>query len=181
MSKKIAVLTLVIILALVNWFIYGKEKHLSEGKTVYLELAPVDPRSLMQGDYMDLRFELADKLYKALPKAEENQGWRHTVTTDDGFVVVGMDEDSIGSFQALYKDQSLSENEILMRYRVRHGRIRFATNAYFFQEGHGESYERAQYGRFCVDESGELLLTGLYDENLNKVEPTEDGSKIHAH
>lgn len=173
MSKKIAVVTLLIILALVNWFIYGKEKHLSEGKIVYLELAPVDPRSLMQGDYMDLRFELAEKLYKALPEAEENQGWRHEVAASDGLVVVRLDEGNIGSFQSIYKDQSLSENEILMRYRMRHGRIRFATNAYFFQEGRGECYESAQYGRFRVDDNGELLLTGLYDENLNKLEPTE--------
>lgn len=173
MSKKIAVVSLVIVLALVNWFIYGKEKHLAEGKIVYLELAPVDPRSLMQGDYMDLRFGLAEKLYKALPKAEENQGWRHKLAPGDGRVVVRLDERNIGSFQAIYKDQSLSENEILLRYRVRHGRIRFATNAYFFQEGRGECYESAQYGRFRVDDNGALLLTGLYDENLNKLEPTE--------
>lgn len=173
MSKKIAVAALVMILALVNGYIYGKEKHLSEGKIVYLELAPVDPRSLMQGDYMDLRFELAEKLYQALAEAEENPGWRHEAAAGDGLVVVRLDERDIGSFQAIYKDQSLSENEILMRYRLRHGRIRFATNAYFFQEGRGECYESAQYGRFRVDDNGELLLTGLYDENLKQLEPTE--------
>ncbi|XOT97907.1 GDYXXLXY domain-containing protein, partial [Alcaligenes pakistanensis] len=29
------------------------------GQTVLLELAPVDPRSLMQGDYMSLNFALS--------------------------------------------------------------------------------------------------------------------------
>ena len=71
MHKKIAIGSLIIILALVNWTIAGKEKHLAEGKTVYLELAPVDPRSLMQGDHMALRFSLANEVYKFLPKTKE--------------------------------------------------------------------------------------------------------------
>ncbi|CAG0878818.1 unnamed protein product [Cyprideis torosa] len=57
----IALATLAIILAVVNWSIVGKEKHLADGRKIYLELAPVDPRSLMQGDYMALRFRLADE------------------------------------------------------------------------------------------------------------------------
>ena len=56
MFKKMALVFLVIILGLVNWSITGKEKHLAEGKIVYLDLAPVDPRSLMQGDYMPCVF-----------------------------------------------------------------------------------------------------------------------------
>ncbi|MFX7329222.1 GDYXXLXY domain-containing protein, partial [Acinetobacter baumannii] len=33
-----------------------KEMLLKEGQLVLLPLAPVDPRSLMQGDYMALRY-----------------------------------------------------------------------------------------------------------------------------
>jgi len=33
--------------------------HQARRQVVYLELAPVDPRSLIQGDYMALRFALA--------------------------------------------------------------------------------------------------------------------------
>jgi uncharacterized membrane-anchored protein len=67
MYRKVALVSLVVILALVNWSIFGKEKQLAEGKIVYLDLAPVDPRSLMQGDYMALRFQLANEVYSALP------------------------------------------------------------------------------------------------------------------
>jgi uncharacterized membrane-anchored protein len=67
-SKTLALVALLIILGLVNWSIAGKEKALTEGKIVYLELAPVDPRSLMQGDYMALHFHLADEVYDTLPK-----------------------------------------------------------------------------------------------------------------
>ena len=79
MSKKIALISLVLILALVNWSIWSKEKLLADGRNVYLELAPVDPRSLMQGDYMALRFKLANAVYKALPKTNDTRRWRRDV------------------------------------------------------------------------------------------------------
>jgi uncharacterized membrane-anchored protein len=169
MLNKIAIAALIIILGLVNWSIIGKEKHLSEGRVVYLELAPVDPRSLMQGDYMALRFKLADEVYKALPKTYGNKQWRHNVAASDGFVVVRLDDRNIGIFKSLYQDQELDKNEILMKYRVRDGVVKFATNAFFFQEGHGNIYQPARYGEFKVDKKGELLLVSMYDKELNKL------------
>jgi uncharacterized membrane-anchored protein len=173
MHKKIAIGSLIIVLALVNWSIVGKEKHLAEGKTVYLELAPVDPRSLMQGDYMALHFRLANEVYTALPKTKDRRRWRHDIAASDGFVVTRLDERNIGTFKSLYKDQPLCNNEILLRYRVRNGAVKFATNAYFFQEGDGKYYQPARYGQFRVDDKGELLLAAMYDKDLNKLEPNE--------
>jgi uncharacterized membrane-anchored protein len=173
MLKKIALVSLVMILGLVNWSILGKEKQLTEGRIVYLDLAPVDPRSLMQGDYMALRFRIADDVYKALPKKESPKWWGHKVAASDGYVVTRLDERNIGMFKSLYNEQALSENEIIMRYRIRDGAVKFATNAYFFQEGHGEYYQPARYGQFRVDNKGELLLMAMYDKNLNKLEPKE--------
>jgi uncharacterized membrane-anchored protein len=173
MRNIIALVSLVIILALVNWSIAGKEKHLAEGKIVYFELAPVDPRSLMQGDYMALRFRLADDVYNALPKTEDRYRWRHNVAASDGYVVAALDERNICSFKGLYENQALSEDEILLRYRVRDGAVKFATNAFFFQEGHAEYFQPAKYGQFRVDDKGELLLVTMHDENLKKLEPDD--------
>lgn len=169
MSSKIALVFLIVILGLVNWFILGKEKHLAEGRIVYLELAPVDPRSLMQGDYMALRFRLANVVHNGLPKTKEPQRWRRKVAASDGYVVVSLDERNIGSFERFYKDKALSKDEILMRYRVRNGAVKLATNAFFFQEGHGKYYQPARYGQFRVDDRGELLLVAMFDKSLNKL------------
>lgn len=174
MHKIIALGSLVLILGIVNWGIVDKEKHLAEGKMVYLRLAPVDPRSLMQGDYMALSFRLAADVYDALPKSTNDKRWRHDVAASDGYVVVTLDERHIGSFKALYTNQALPQEEILMRYRVRNGAVKFATNAYFFQEGHGKYYQPAQFGQFRVDEKGELLLVAMYDQDLNKLGPPEE-------
>ena len=169
MASKIALISLAVILGVVNWSIFEKEKHLDGGRIVYLDLAPVDPRSLMQGDYMALRFKLADEIYKVLPKAETQKRWRHDVNAVDGYAIVTVDERSIGLFKNIYIEQVLSEDEVLMRYRVRNSAVKFATNGFFFQEGHGKYYESARYGQFRVDDKGELLLVGMYDKDLVKL------------
>jgi uncharacterized membrane-anchored protein len=61
-----------------------------------------------------------------------------------------------------------------MRYRVRNGAVKFATNAFFFQEGHAKHYEPARYGQFRVDSSGELLLVAMYDKELNRLGPADN-------
>jgi len=65
---------LALVLAAVDYSIAAKERIRAEGEVVYLQLAPVDPRSLMQGDYLALRFLLADAIEQGLrrePRAAE--------------------------------------------------------------------------------------------------------------
>lgn len=169
MRKIIALVSLVIVLGLVNGSIVAKEKHLAEGRIVYLELAPVDPRSLIQGDYMALRFRLADKVHEALPTNPMNR--RHEVDAADGHVVVALDARRVAAFKRLSDDQPLAGDEMRLRYRVRNGEVKFATNAFFFQEGHGHHYQTARFGQFRVDTEGELLLVGMYDAHLKKLAP----------
>jgi uncharacterized membrane-anchored protein len=54
---------------------------------------------------------------------------------------------------------------------MRDGRPKFATNAFFFQEGDAGLYEAARYGEFRVDD-GELLLTGLRGRALERLGPS---------
>lgn len=122
---------------------------------------------------MALRFRLADEVYNTLPVSKNRKQRRHNVSASDGYAVVKLDEQNIGTFKSLYDDQALSEKEILMRYRVRNGAVKFATNAYFFQEGHGKYYESARYGQFRVDGKGELLLVAMYNKDLEKIGPKE--------
>jgi len=167
MRSVIALLGLVLALGLINGAIIGKEQHLATGKQVFIELAPVDPRSLMQGDYMALDFALSRDIYKALPKVEQRKRWRHDVNASDGQVVVSLDKQLVASFVRIHQGEALHNSEMLLDYRVRDGRVKFATNAFFFQEGHAEKYEPAKYGEFRVDDDGELLLVALRDQALN--------------
>jgi uncharacterized membrane-anchored protein len=112
-------------------------------------------------------------LLNGLQNIKDRRRWRQDIAASDGFVVTSLDERNIGTFKGIYTDQPRSENEILLRYRIRNGAVKFATNAYFFQEGHGKYYQTARYGQFRVDGKGELLLVAVVDENLNKLGPNE--------
>ena len=190
--------TLAILLGLVNWQIYQKEQHLAHGTKVYLELAPVDPRSLMQGDYMALRFKIADDIRAALKHVQaQSMADQQSLSNSDGYVIVNIDENHIAHFLAIadaqydgkggaensggssVKDSQViaAQNQLRLQYRVRNGQIKFATNAFFFQEGHASVYEAADFGEFRVNSNGEPLLTAMYDADLNKLEYQAEGSE----
>ena len=167
MYKKVAFVALVLILVVINWAIYQNEEHIKNGKVVFLKLAPVDPRSLMQGDYMALRFDMANRIYDKLPKKEYSHGWRRDTDAKDGLILVTLDEKKVATFRSLYKGDVLKENELFLEYRVRDGAIKFATNAFFFEEGSASKYEKAKYGEFRVNGKGKLLLVAMADENVS--------------
>jgi uncharacterized membrane-anchored protein len=58
----IILVNLIILLGLFTNSIIEKETLLADGKLILLELAPADPRSLMQGDYMRLRYNIAENI-----------------------------------------------------------------------------------------------------------------------
>ena len=163
MRSAIAFAACVLVLAAVNYSIVQKEEHLASGRAVYLELAPVDPRSLMQGDYMALRFQMADRARSEIAGAAVA---REFPKTRDGRIVATLDARSVASFKRLDDGSPLAPGEIYLRYRVREGEMKFATNAYFFREGTAQRYEPARYGEVRVSEDGEILLTGMRGKNL---------------
>ena len=148
MRRMVAVVAGVLVLAIVNWTIYARERHLAEGRVVLLELAPVDPRSLMQGDYMALAFAVAN-----VPALRERP--------TDGRMIVALDARGVGRFVRRDDASPLAPGEVALRYRVRDGRVKFGSNAFFFQEGHASDYAGARYGELRVSRSGEVLLIGL--------------------
>ena len=168
MRKGIVILAGLAILALANYSIYSRERLLSEGNLVLLQLAPVDPRSLMQGDYMALRMQVANDLRSRVPKE----------SLRDGYAVLTLDERRIGAFARVDNGTPLAANEARMRYRVRNDQIKFATNAFFFQEGDAQLYDKARYGEFRVGSGGESILTGLRDEQLSLLGPPTAETKV---
>jgi len=153
------ILNLLIVLVYINYTIGQKEKLLHDGQLVLLELAPVDPRSLMQGDYMALRYSISQELRDHdFPKR--------------GYCVVTLD--SIGVAHRVRLQETTSpknDGEYLIEYTSpNQWNINIGAESYFFQEGDAEKYEDAKYGGVKIDENGNSLLIGLYDEHQNKIE-----------
>ncbi|ATB49816.1 GDYXXLXY domain-containing protein [Corallococcus macrosporus] len=130
-----------------------KERVLRSGQPVLLELAPVDPRSLIQGDYMVLDYAIS---------RERNAN--ASTTAKDGNMVLRLDADGVGTFVRFDSpDTPLAAGELKLRYRLRDGRFRLGAEAFFFQEGHASRYEGARYGELRVADSGSSVLVGLRD------------------
>lgn len=64
---SIALLSLLLVITIMTINVAKYETHLANGDTVLLELAPVDPRGFMQGDYMTLSYALEREVFDALP------------------------------------------------------------------------------------------------------------------
>lgn len=165
MRRLVIVAGALVVLGAANLGIYQKEQVIRAGQAVLLELAPVDPRSLMQGDYMALRFRVADEAFAG--KAREH--------LRDGRVVLRLDPQGVGKFARLDDGTPLASGEVIMRYRVRDRQPKFATNAYFFQEGHAKYYERARYGEFRVSRDGEAILVAMRGAKLDALGPPDSG------
>ncbi len=169
----IALIGLSVVLAVMTLNIIKYESHLATGDTILLALAPVDPRGFMQGDYMTLSYALENEVFAALDTDSGSYP-----TSEQGYIIVAVDKNNVGQFSRLVaaKPEHLSANERAIYYRLRSGTLKLATNAFFFQEGHAEAFEAAEYGLFRVNDKGEPLLTHMVDENFIVIHP-EDKSK----
>jgi uncharacterized membrane-anchored protein len=160
-SEWPALLGLVLVLGAVNLSIAGKERLVAHGTTVLLELAPVDPRSLMQGDYMRVDTALARQLGEARDDVPAMRPVRLML-------------DSLGVAREIAFDQGqpLAANEARMqaRRRDRFG-WRLGSDAYFFQEGTAAVYDAARFGEYRVAADGESVLVGLRDARLKRLGP----------
>lgn len=164
LRRILIVAGLLLALVAVNFSVARYERILDNGRTVLLELAPVDPRSLMQGDYMRLRFALADAVLAA-----------HEAVAADGvapgqYAVVALEPSGRGRYVRLQADATaLAPDEVAIRYRLRGGQVVIASDAWFFQEGRAQHFEQARYGELRVAADGTTLLAGMRDANLDRL------------
>ncbi|MCL2916631.1 GDYXXLXY domain-containing protein [Shewanella litorisediminis] len=148
------------LLAVINLDIASKERQLAEGTVVRFALAPVDPRSLMQGDYMALAYALEAPILGALTD-EERAG------SMTGYLWVTLDEHAQAHFFAIERGEPKPADVLRVQFRLRDGQIKLASNAWFFEEGSAARFDNAKYGEFRLGDDGSVLLSALLDEQFN--------------
>jgi uncharacterized membrane-anchored protein len=155
----IAAVCTLLVLAVLSGMVVQKERLLSRGQRVYFKLAPRDPRSLMQGDYMALRYELAAKIQEIREKSR--------ITSRTGIAIITLDERGVAVKARIEAgDRAAGPGEKLIRYKHVNGDISFGAGSFFFQEGKGSAFEKARYGELMLDDNGASVLVGLRDEDL---------------
>ena len=159
----------VIALGLANADIWRKEMVIAKGERILVPLAPVDPRSLMQGDYMQLRFVIPQSMRDQLDGSAAYQLSKRAVA------VARLNErNEAGLLRLAAPNEALGANEILLPLKQLKGQWVLVTDAYFFAEGEGARFEKARFGEFRVLPDGRALLVGLADEE-GRVIPAHDG------
>ncbi len=154
---------ILLVLGYTAWFVYDKEQILSDGDLVLFALAPVDPRSLLQGDFMRLRYEIGDGLEREeLPTR--------------GFLVYRLDPQGVARFARIQLNPTpLGAGEGIIQFRrrragaIRNGTISLGAESYFFEEGSAEKYGRASYGGMRINQDGQAVLVGLWDADLRRI------------
>ncbi|MFM7175801.1 MAG: GDYXXLXY domain-containing protein [Bacteroidota bacterium] len=144
---------LITTLVLFNISIDSKEDILENGKLVLLEMAPTDPRSPFQGDYMSINYKgLNDFNVDSIPSS--------------GYCVLRNTEFNVYAPNRFKnKMNSVSASEVYILYTTDRNRIQIGASSYFFEEGKAAMYDSAKYAGFRVSPSGKSVLVGLYNKN----------------
>ena len=158
-SKKwIIAINLVLFLGYFLYSINDKENILTQGEKVLLKLAPADPRSLLQGDYMQLNYEMNNEVRKIEEEGE--------------YLVISKNESDVGQFKRIQMGtEPLADNEYLIKFkRGSRNSIRIGAESFFFEEGKAKLYEDAEYGALRIDDKGNSVLVGLYSEDFTHID-----------
>jgi uncharacterized membrane-anchored protein len=148
--KTLLILGLLLVLGFVNSQIYRYERELQDGRRLVLKLQPRDPRSLMQGDYMTLSYELANQF---------------ATSELAGFVWLMPGPNDLAT-EAFYSD---APGRLKLKFRVQNGQVLFDIESYFFQEGQAEKFQKAKYVELRVSSDGVPRIVHLLDENFQVI------------
>ena len=146
-----------------NIAIADKEHTIANGQKVYVPLAPMDPRSLMQGDYMRLDF--------TLPPPNETIDLRNAgvegLLGSRPYAVGRLDARGVVAWERMEKyDTPLSPGEFRIQLTPKDGDWTLVTDAWYFAEGDASLWEKARFGEFRVQPDGKALLVGMADDQL---------------
>lgn len=154
-------LSLMTTLGLANFSIWQFEEILENGEKIVLKLAPVDPRSLMQGDYMVLNYSILDGLNNLETANTDKQKQIYVRLYSHH----GVDE-FCGYTDLPPTEYETCRPNVYLPIKLQHGQVTMAGRDFFFPEGKREHFEQAKYGEFRFKD-GKLLLLRLLDDKLN--------------
>ena len=143
-------------LLIIGAIIVQKEIILRNGTEIMLEVEPVDPRAFMQGDYVDLAYNIST--YEA--GLDEHSG--------RVYVLLEKDEAGISQIKKVYdnmneaREQMNEGHEVILQGELNGDRITYGIESFFIEEGTGEwAEENADFAKVKVGSNGDAILMEL--------------------
>ncbi|WP_191557140.1 GDYXXLXY domain-containing protein [Metabacillus idriensis] len=146
-------------LAFTGYQSFSNEQALEQGKEVVLELQPLDPRSMLQGDYVQLQYEAG----RFKPADDIKSGTVITVKLkkDSNGIYRPTGETAEGRAGDVFKKPQADEAYLTGKYNGYDGLI-FGIESFFVEEGTGMELERtAKYAKVIVSDEGNALLVDV--------------------
>ena len=141
------------VIAVVGGSAVAKESELARGDTLLLDLRPRDPRSLVQGDYMSLRYRISEELE----------------SRTSGTVVVDVDEHGVATVDRLYWGGAIDPDEHLLSFYVEDRVSTPVSRSFLFEEGQSDAFAQARYAIVAVTPEGQATLIGLAGEDFVRI------------
>ncbi|OEF95873.1 GDYXXLXY domain-containing protein [Desulfuribacillus alkaliarsenatis] len=165
-NKKLIISLIILQLLFLGVQIAVSEHALANGQQIKLQLEPVDPRSLMQGDYVILNYTISQ------PTAERERQWEREQQWDKDFrhgqrlrIVLAPDEDGVHQYKELYAGQQLAVDEVVINGTYRGWRVLYGIETYFVPEGTGLEVERAaNYAYVRISSRGNAIIERLSED-----------------
>jgi uncharacterized membrane-anchored protein/uncharacterized membrane protein len=162
--RKNGVFILIIIVLQLGFLGYqtaSSERLLTTGTSIKLEITPIDPRSLLQGDYVTLNYSIS-----TVPESfeEELESYQSLSKVK---VVLSPDAGGIHRFNRFYTSgEQIAKNELVINGQASGWRqIYYGIETYFVPEGTGLAVERdARFAYVRVGADGDALLEMLTKE-----------------
>ncbi|HBD93736.1 MAG: hypothetical protein A2015_12625 [Spirochaetes bacterium GWF1_31_7] len=134
--------------------VFDQENRLNDGELITIEILPVDPRSLMQGDYVVLRYDISfiDGINQITAGSKIN-------------IIVIPDAKDIYRFSRVAQnDEKLQANEVLISGEIKGDQIFYGIESYFVEENTGLEIERtAKHALVRVHKDGKAKLIKLIE------------------
>ena len=178
------------LLGAVNYKVQQFEDVLATGKPVVLKIAPADPRSLMQGDYMVLNYDILSEFQLSQFSSVSNESLESNEPIDTveanettettgidesspsgkkAYILVHLDKNHVATFceeqSEIPTDFKHCTPNVYLPIRYKGWSPELPSQDYFFAEGKGEYYAQAEYAEYRFKD-GILLLARLLDKDL---------------
>ena len=131
---------------------------LTTGAVVKLAITPLDPRSLLQGDYIALNYSISNPPEPVASQLRESRD--HSKVR----VVINPDDSGVYIFNRLWSSgEKLAEGELVINGKYSGwGPIRYGIESYFVPEGTGLAVQsKARFASVRVSADGDALLESL--------------------
>ena len=158
-NMKIFYLILIGLVLFFSIFIFTNEYTLQTGEEVFLKIIPVDPRDILRGDYIILRYEIQEneKIKKFIVDKNLSNG-------DEIYLILEKDKNKNGYLKTISLIKP--KNKLFIKAEIKNKNdIYFGIDKYFVPEKKGRINQENLKVLVSVDKYGYVKIKNLYRNN----------------